>query len=111
MFFARTNARICKGYLFRSDERGTGTVNSVHTAQIQNAGNGWYRSAITVKATQSASTVFEIYSSENDYDTSSTQPVYELIWGAQLEKGHGPSSYIARQDTPVQRAGDVLSMF
>ncbi|WP_170448146.1 phage head spike fiber domain-containing protein [Ruegeria arenilitoris] len=89
----------------------TGTVNYVHTAQIQNAGNGWYRCAITVVATQSAGTDFEIYSSEDDYDTSSTQPVYVLIWGAHLEKGHGPSSYIATQDTPVQRAGDVLSMF
>ncbi|MDA7963537.1 hypothetical protein [Ruegeria sp.] len=87
-----------------------GTVNSIHTAEMQDMGNGWFRCSITVQATQSATTDFEIYNSEDNLNTASNQPGYVWIWGAQLEVGASVSSYIATQGTPVTRAPDVLAL-
>ena len=87
-----------------------GTVNSVHTAEMQDMSKGWYRCSITVQTTQSATTDFEIYNSEDNLNTASAQPGYTWIWGAQLEVGVSASSYIATQDVPVTRAPDVLAV-
>lgn len=87
-----------------------GSVNSVHRAEMLDAGGGWYRCSITVEAAQTAATDFEIYNSEEDLNTASAQPGFTRIWGAQLEVGAAPSSYIETADVPVTRAPDRVTI-
>jgi len=78
--------------------------------------NGWYRIYIYDKANllipDPGNRYVRLYLTPNGIHQENYQGKgdYVYIWGAQLEKGIGLTSYIPTQATPVTRAADQVSM-
>jgi hypothetical protein len=87
-------------------------IGSPGVVKIDKLNNGWYRVCITTTTTTGGSTVtfgLGIYP-DNDrvYTGDGTSGVY--IWGAQLEEGASPTSYIPTQASTRTRASDVATI-
>ena len=119
--FAKANTRnwisLYAGGIWQSFNLSTGvvgTTGSAVSATITPVGNGWYRCVVTRLMTATndywqlniATGDNTSLSSPISYTGNGTGSVY--IWGAQVEKTYGVTSYIPTVASTVTRAADVV---
>jgi hypothetical protein len=87
-----------------------GTVGAGQTALITNFGNGWYRCSVSFNA--ALSNTIQVRAATGDanliYTGDGTSGIY--AWGAQVEVGAFPTSYIPTTTASVVRSADVCSI-
>lgn len=83
-------------------------LTNVNSPTITNFGNGWYRCTVTSSAGTQGSFQMSANGITTSYTGDGTSGIF--IWGAQLEAGSFPTSYIPTTAGSVIRSADVCSI-
>lgn len=78
---------------FNLDTGTVGTVPSGNTANIEDAGNGWFRCSTTFTASSGGVKAFYVGDNDNSLTVTDGGGIY--VWGPQLEEGTTASSFVA----------------
>jgi hypothetical protein len=87
-----------------------GTVTANCSATIQSFANGWFRCSLTQPALTNPYISIGPCDANNSFVATASSTNGIFAWGAQLEAGSFPTTYIPTTSATVPRAGDVASI-
>jgi hypothetical protein len=109
--YIRLNEGYSGAYVtFNFDDQTTDLQNGASNLLLEEHANGWYRLGFKFTADSSGNSQFALYINDDNNNTSYTgsgEAVY--FWGAQVEAGSYPTSYIPTYGTSASRAKDFIN--
>jgi hypothetical protein len=111
-FVVLENATIANGAAWFDLSTGSvGTTQAGVSATIEDWGDGWFRLSITFTGTAAAHTLQILSAAADNDDTFAGDgaAVNMTLWGAQVELGSKPTSYIPTTTATATRIADVLT--
>jgi len=87
-----------------------GTASPFHSGEIINCGNGWFRLIVKFVGNTGTSNWIDFTLADGDGVNSCTTGAKVLVWGAQIEAGAFPTSYIGTTSSSVTRSADVCQI-